>query len=272
MHKKLVTIVITTKNEERNIENCLKSISAQTYKSIETIVVDNNSTDHTKKIARRYTQYVFNRGPERSAQRNFGALKSNGEYILFLDADMILTDGVITACIEKMNTQIGGVIIPEISFGDGFWAQVKSLERSFYVGNDLIEAARFFPKKVFEEIGGFDESITGPEDWDFSQRVKEKYPLVRISNFICHNEGKLQFVRSVSKKYYYAKKFASYIKKQSNSKFSHKQMSIFNRYLLFLSSPQKLFRNPVLGVGVIILKTSEFFAAGIGYVLGKVKS
>lgn len=52
----LVSVVITTKNEEKNIESCLKSISQQAYAGdkIEMIVVDNNSTDRTREIDRRY--------------------------------------------------------------------------------------------------------------------------------------------------------------------------------------------------------------------------
>lgn len=52
----LVSIIVTTKNEEKNIKNCLRSILQQAYHGdkIEMIVVDNNSTDRTREIARRY--------------------------------------------------------------------------------------------------------------------------------------------------------------------------------------------------------------------------
>ncbi len=66
----IVSVVVTTKNEKKHIENCLLSIQEQTYPHIETIVVDNASTDRTKEIARKYTDLVFDKGPERSAQRN----------------------------------------------------------------------------------------------------------------------------------------------------------------------------------------------------------
>lgn len=58
----IVSVVVTTKNEERNIETCLRSFLAQTYAPIEIIVVDNGSTDRTKEIARKYTDQVFDRG------------------------------------------------------------------------------------------------------------------------------------------------------------------------------------------------------------------
>lgn len=72
-----VSVIVTTKNEEGHITNCLKNIKAQTYPQdkIEIIVVDNNSSDKTKEIAKEYTDKVYNCGPERSAQRNFGVRK-----------------------------------------------------------------------------------------------------------------------------------------------------------------------------------------------------
>ena len=58
MNFPLVSVVITTKNEEKNIENCLKSILNQTYPrdKIEIIVVDNNSSDRTKEIVQTFKQ------------------------------------------------------------------------------------------------------------------------------------------------------------------------------------------------------------------------
>ena len=110
----LVSIVITTKNEEKNISNCLKSIRDQTYKNIEIIIVDNNSIDKTKEIVNKeiektnltnlmnfITLKLYSHGPERSAQRNFGVNKARGEYILYLDADMILSKNVVKDCVNK---------------------------------------------------------------------------------------------------------------------------------------------------------------------------
>lgn len=267
----IVSIIITTKNEERNIEACLKSIKRQTYKNIEIIVVDNNSTDKTQLISKKYTSNVFSIGPERSAQRNFGAKKAKGKYVLFLDADMILTPSVVSECVKKMSSEVktnwGGVIIPEISFGVGFWAQVKSFERSFYINNDSVEAARFYDKKIFNEIGGFDEAITGPEDWDFSQRVEKVYHIARIRAAIRHNEGQLSLRQTLKKKYYYAKKYAVYEQKDKENR--QKEFIVLDRYKLFFSQPLKLLKNPFLSTAMLFMKTAEFGAGALAYLSTK---
>ncbi len=97
----LVSVVITTKNEEKNIENCLRSIRSQTFKNIELIVVDNFSEDKTAEFAKKYTAKVYFKGNERSAQRNYGAKVASGKYLLYLDADMILSPNLIAECVEK---------------------------------------------------------------------------------------------------------------------------------------------------------------------------
>ncbi|MEQ9716292.1 MAG: glycosyltransferase [Candidatus Asgardarchaeum sp.] len=103
MNNSLVSVVITTKNEEAHLLNCIKSIRLQTYSNIEIIVVDNFSTDKTKDIAKEYADLFFLKGDERSMQRNYGLLKkSKGEYLLYLDADMILEKNLIEECIKQI--------------------------------------------------------------------------------------------------------------------------------------------------------------------------
>ncbi|MCK5123105.1 MAG: glycosyltransferase [Candidatus Pacebacteria bacterium] len=272
MNNLLVSIIITTKNSAEFLEECLKSIKNQSYQDIEIIVVDNNSTDDTKEIAKQYTNQVFNKGPERSAQRNFGVRQAKGDYVLIIDSDMKLSENVIASCAEKIKSddKIKGIIIPEESFGVGFWAKCKKLERSFYVGVDWMEAARFFDKNIYEKAGGFDENITGGEDWDLSQRVEKFGKIDRISDFIYHNEGNLNFYNIIKKRYYYAKRFKNYAAKQENNKKTKMQISIIKRYKLFFSNPKKLFKNPILGLGMVFMKSCEFGFGGIGYLVGRI--
>ncbi len=267
----LVSVIIPTKNSEEFLEDCLESIKNQTYKNLEIIVVDNNSTDKTKKIALKYTELVFNKGPERSAQRNFGASKSKGDYFLFIDSDMELSKKVVEECVNRIQKS-GGIIVPEKDMGEGFWAKCKALERSFYIGVDWIEAARFFSKEVFNKFKGYDETQTGTEDTDFPQRIKDEFgenSIVRINSFIYHHEGKLSLFDTLKKRFYYAKTASIYTTRKSSEEYYKKQSSILERYKLYFSDPKKLFKNPFLGLGVLFMKTLEFSVWGIGYSISK---
>jgi len=236
-------------------------------------VVDNQSSDKTCAIAEKFADVVLEKGPERSAQRNYGAKHSRGEYLLFVDSDMVLTPQVVSEAYESIlkNTS-DGVIIPEDSIGIGFWAQCKALERSFYVGIDWMEAARFFTKKSFLAMNGYDENNTGTEDYDLPQRmVAAGYQLSRIQSLIHHNEGNLSLIGTMKKKYYYAQRLNAYQSTEANKDSFALQASPLQRYILFFSRPRKIIQQPVLFIGMVIMKTAEFAAGGVGYIYSHVK-
>jgi len=276
MKNPLVSIIIPTRNSEKTLEKCLQSIREQTYKNIEIIVVDNNSTDGTSGIAKKYADAVFNKGPERSAQRNYGAEKSYGVYFLFIDSDMELTPKVIEECVDKAtgDSKIKGIIIPEESFGEGFWAQCKALERSFYIGVDWIEAARFYDKYSFKAVEGYDENLVSGEDFDISQRVRDKFQyktIARVNSFIRHNEGHPTLLNLLKKKFYYGKHISLFANKKIVKDSFAKQSNILTRYKLYLSQPKKLFARITVGFGMLFLKTAEFIAGALGILLIKLQ-
>lgn len=273
MNQPVISVIVTTYNNTTTLDSCLASIANQSYDAIELIVVDNNSTDNTKEIARSYTNKVFNVGPERSAQRNYGVTQAKGDYVMIIDSDMELTSNVVSACVEQVTIQPEqkGLVIPEESFGKGFWAQCKRLERSFYVGVEWMEAARFFSRKTYLDLGGYNEQLISGEDWDLSQRVAKIAALGRINEYIRHNEGHLQLGRTLKKKYYYAQKFAQYLDANKATSAVGSQTGIFTRYGLFFSRPQHLFRQPHLGIGMLFMKTSEFAFGSIGYLTVRIK-
>ena len=264
----LVSITITTKNEEKHIKNCLESITAQTYKNVEIIVVDNSSTDKTKAIASKYTKKVFNKGPERSAQRNFGMLeKSKGEFVMYLDADMILSPTVIEDALGLIKkTKAIALYISEIVMGDSFWSKVRRFERSFYDGT-VVDCVRFIKKDAFVKVGGFDESMTGPEDWDLDKKIREYGKTTLLKTSIFHNEAEFNLKKYLSKKGYYAKSFDKYISKWGKDDPDvKKQFSPLYRYCLVFFENGKIAKvslHPILFMGVISLR----FLVGIVYIL-----
>lgn len=235
--------------------------------------MDNNSTDDTRRIAKKNTVNVLNKGHERSAQRNYGAKKSKGNFLLFIDSDMELTPKVVKECVKKILSEddLSALIIPEKSVGVGFWAECKALERSFYLGVDWIEAARFFDKKVFTQLKGYDEALVSGEDWDLSNRITTTEKIGRVESFILHNEGEITLIESIKKKYYYAQKFSKYLQKNQKEVKVKSQIRIWPRYKLFFSAPKKLFQNPVISIGMLFMKSCEFGFGGVGYLQSKFK-
>lgn len=272
--KSLVSIIVTAKNEEDVLSRLIKSLMKQTYKNKEIIVVDNSSFDKTAQIAKNLGAKVFDMGPERSAQRNFGAKKAKGSFFFFLDADMELTKDVVASCLEvfKSDPKIGAVSIPEESIAKTYWEKVKAFERSFYnlKGDVVTDAARFFSRKAFDQCGRYDPAITGPEDWDLRNRIlKGGYKIVRIKALIYHYERISTLADLLKKKFYYSLKSHRYLSKHNVSLFSPE--TIYFLRPVFYKNITRLIRHPLLTAGLILVLSAELIAGGTGYFIGRIK-
>ncbi len=241
----LVSVVITTKNEATNITNCIKAVQSSTHQNFEIIVVDNASSDGTSEMALKYTNKVFDKGPERSAQRNFGMIEcAKGKYVLYLDADMIVSPQLLDDCFKTIEKEsFVALHIHERILGRGYWSKVRDFERSFYSGTS-IDGARFFDRQHFIAVGGFDEELFkygSGEDWDIDKKlskvgtigllpeqsissVPKSWPLKKlicenVVNFdpyfsgVYHNETTFNVPAYVRKKFYYSAGFDGYKKK-----------------------------------------------------------
>ncbi|MEK7090968.1 MAG: glycosyltransferase [Patescibacteria group bacterium] len=275
MVKSLVSIIIPTYNEEKVIDRLLVSINNQSYPRIESLVIDDSSTDGTLKIASQIATVVIKRKhAERSIQRNYGASISHGEYLLFLDADMQLAPDVVSECIQRIQSDasIGAIAIPEQPIASNFLEKVKAFERSFYSekGDPDTDAARFFPRKLFQKAGGYDETITGPEDWDLPETiVKMGYKIGRISTRIRHYERIPSLLSLIKKKYYYGLSSHRYFKKHNLSIVGPK--TIYFLRPVFYKNWRQLVRNPILTVGMLVVLALEQLFGGLGYLVGKIK-
>ena len=256
-----ISFVVPTKNSARTLESCLASLRGQTYEDVEVIVVDNQSTDATLDIASAYADVVETFGPERSAQRNRGTALSSGDVVVFVDSDMTFEPTVARDVIAVMTDrpEVGAVIIPERSFGDGFFAQCRVLEKSLYVGDDSVEAARAFRRAVIDAVGGWNEDLTAAEDWDLADRTRRAGIVVaRVGSYIWHDEGLIRLSATFAKKRYYGRWIGEYLRTHQ----AEGQRKL-TRTALF-SQPGALARHPVLASGMFLLKGVE----GAGLVVG----
>ncbi len=256
----LVSLIVTTKNSERTLAACLDSARRQDRSPVEIIVVDNRSTDATPEIAQRLADLVIDAGPERSAQRNAGVRAARGEYVMILDADMVLEPNVVSAAVDAARAGASAIVIPETSFGEGFWSACKTFERSFYGDDALVSAARFFRRDRVLALGGYDESLTGPEDWDLSMRAAGVDGVAFAAARILHDEGRQTLRNLFLKKYYYGRSMPAFVRKHGAE--ALKRISPLRWSLL--RGAGRMLAHPVLTGGMAIMKSTEFFGGAIG--------
>src|SRR5215471_11855341 len=168
-----VSFVVPTRNSDRTLRACLASIRVQDLPDVEIVVVDNHSTDETVSIADELAHVVIVQGPERSAQRNAGAMASNGEVLVFIDSDMVLAPGIASELAALFEVRsVDAAVLPEVVTGSSFWERCRAIEKKAYLNDATVEAARAFRREVFLEAGGYDETLTGPEDWELPDRIR----------------------------------------------------------------------------------------------------
>ena len=268
-----LSVVITTRNEEANIANCIHAFDA-VRDDVEVIVVDNQSTDATKTIAASLGAKVLDRGPERSAQRNLGWRTASADWVIILDADMILPPETIREILHSTTTTSDydspkAYWIPEVRTGKGLHTKARNFERSFYDGT-CIDALRLFKKSVLEATGGYDEQlIAGPEDWELDIRVLATGAKCAVlKNHLVHNEKKLSLKRMLEKKAYYSKSMAAYRAKWAGHPALKKQFGVGYRFLgVFVENGKwkKLLRHPILALVMYF----ERILVGFTYLLNK---
>lgn len=255
-----LSVVVPTRDNARTIAACLASVRDTTTVPFELLVVDNASSDGTPAIAERAGARVIAAGPERSAQRNEGLHQATGDVVAFLDSDMVATEGLLDEATALIADGHQAVILSEASIGVGYWARVRRLERSCYLGDDAIEAARVFSRRTLNDVGGFDEALSAFEDWDLTARVRAAGARVaRTTRIVLHDEGRLTFRSAVSRKAGYGAWLEAY--RARHPELAARQLSPLRRLAAYAAHAPRLARAPLATAGLVVLKAAEAAAA-----------
>lgn len=147
------------------------------------------------------TVRMFESQADRSQARNEGAHASRSRVLLFLDADMEVTEGLLRSCVDSM-TDHDAACIREITLpGKNYWARARALERDAYFRSLYFEAARVFRREVFESSGGYNPRLTGIEDIDLQARLIESGGVIGwIDTPVLHHEETIDLRRYLGKR------------------------------------------------------------------------
>jgi GT2 family glycosyltransferase len=262
----LVSVVIPTRNSATFLGACLASVRAQDYSPLELIVVDNHSEDGTAELAATYADVVETWGPERSAQRNRGIELASGEFVLWIDSDMVLMPKVVSSAVDAaLAAGADAVFVPERSIGTGFWAACRILERRCYEGEPMIEAPRLVRRSFFGSNGGFVAEVAGQEDAELRMRLLAAGAvMVRSAAEIEHDEGHVTLLGVIRKRVYYGASIPAYAAAQPGAVRAQGAATVraLARNWRLLAS------EPVHGVGVLGLRSVE----GVAYTYGALRS
>lgn len=181
-----ISLVTPSLNQGRFIRATIESVLSQDYPDLDYRVQDGGSTDETLAVLREYeprVAFVSEKDRGQADAINRGLSKATGEILGYVNSDDVLRPGALAAIGEAFASD------PDLVF---VWGRASYLDEEgkvvspYLVRPDAIERladacfiaqpAAFFRKKVWEEIGPFDESLHHTMDYDYWMRIAARYP------------------------------------------------------------------------------------------------
>jgi len=193
---KKISVIIAAYNAEKTIVNCILSLKKQVYPQFEIIVVNDGSTDNTKKILEKIKGIKIisqkNKGP--GAARNLGAKKARGDILVFTDSDceardkfwlrnissVFNKDNKIAAVASCYNGSVGKKFIEEYAFLELVY-RLKNMPHEVSTAPSSNISCR---KGIFIEIGGFPEQ----KKFIFAEDILFSYNMSRMGKIIWKKE------------------------------------------------------------------------------------
>lgn len=184
------SIIVPVFNRPNEVDELLQSLTIQTLKNFEIIIIEDGSTNTCKEVCDKYSEELDlkyfmkeNSGPGQS--RNYGAERANGEYLIILDSDIVLPENYMKAIDNEINHNntdaFGGPDRAHDSFTDTQKAISYSMTSFFTTGGirgGKKKLDKFYPRsfnmgikrEVYGKLNGFSNMRFG-EDIDFSIRI-----------------------------------------------------------------------------------------------------
>ena len=192
----LVTIVLPIYNGEKYMKKSIDSVINQTYKNWELLILDDCSTDNTSSIANIYIQqdnrikYYKNEQNLRLPKNlNKGFSLAKGEYLTWTSDDNIYLPNAIETMVKKLNNDKTDFTFASCRIIDADdnpyeYIMVNKYSPESIVGQNCVGACFLYTRKVYESIGEYNPEYTLVEDFDYWQRVFQKFDVSPIEEIL----------------------------------------------------------------------------------------
>ena len=202
----LVSVIIPTYNRAAFVEEAVRSVLAQDFwrdcDAWELLVVDDGSTDDTRDRLRPYENRIaYTAKPHAgvSAARNLGLRLSRGGYVAFLDSDDLWKPEKISCQVRFLEAHPEAVVVctEETWIRNGVRVNPREKHRKYsgwvfdkYLPLCLLSlSSALFRRRLFDEIGMFDESLPACEDYDLGIRMARRYPVHMLPEALIVKRG-----------------------------------------------------------------------------------
>ena len=239
-----ISVVLTTKNEEKNIKDLLDSLVNQ-EDPYEVIIVDSESTDKTREIVEEYSKKydqikLFNYPGTRAESMNYGIKQATGEAVAFIGGDDIADKNWIREIrkgLGKSDILVGSLVSREND-------KVKSMSnvKLFHKGVNISYPGTntVYKKDILDELGGFDSWFSSAEDLEINYRA------VDAGYKISKNENAKVYYRPRNS-------LLAYIKQSFWYGYGRKLLGLKHKSVLKKHSIGDILKNQISFLGVIRL-------------------
>jgi len=179
-NKPTISFITPNYNDGNTIERYVESIMDQDYKYKELIIVDDGSTDDSKKVLSKLKKkypdnlkVIYNKHQGACVARNTGVTHSSGKYLSFLPADSFLYPGVARIWAEKLEEcpeydfLYGGYKFVDENYHELFSYLGDHFDPYFLKVTNYIDGSYPLKRELFDKMGGWDPQIKSLQDWDF---------------------------------------------------------------------------------------------------------
>jgi glycosyltransferase involved in cell wall biosynthesis len=185
-----IALVINTYEQARFLRASIESALKQTVRFSEVIVVDDGSTDDPGSVVANYpdVRLIRQSNAGLAAARNTGLYAASSDYIIFLDADDLLTPSAVCSGIACHAQNPGSGLVygahrrvganVELLGGDIYWESGADAFRTLLTGNAIgMHATVVYNRRNLCDIGGFDATLPRCEDYDVYLRMAVRHPI-----------------------------------------------------------------------------------------------